>query len=114
LLQQSFTACIPFADSNTDTQATIYGLFSRTTGVRPVPEETFFWTFMVHGKITEADTLTIRLGATPSRLISAHLHHPPIFTLDALPATTLPLYPDLGQAPNMLTCIPSGVVAHSN
>jgi len=27
---------------------------------------------------------------------------------DALPATTLPLYPDLGHAPNMLACIPSG------
>ena len=31
--------------------------------------------FMVQGKITEADTPTIRLGATPSGLISAHLHH---------------------------------------
>jgi len=29
---------------------------------------------------------------------------------DALPATTLPLYPGLGQAPNMLACIRSGVV----
>ena len=26
-----------------------------------------------------ADTLTIRLGATPSGLTSAYLHHPPIF-----------------------------------
>jgi len=33
----------------------------------------------VQGKITEADTPTIRLGATPSILTSAHLHHPPIF-----------------------------------
>jgi len=31
----------------------------------------------------------------------------PIFTPDALPATTVPLYPGLGQAPNMLACIPS-------
>jgi len=33
---------------------------------------------MVQGKITEADTPTIRLGATPSRLISdpvTNLHH---------------------------------------
>jgi len=30
---------------------------------------------------------------------------------DALPATTLPLYPGLGQAPNMLACIPSGIVS---
>jgi len=36
----------------------------------------------VQGKInnlTEADTPTIQLGATPSGLTSAHLHHPPIF-----------------------------------
>jgi len=33
---------------------------------------------------------------------------PPILTPDALPATTLPLYPGFGQAPNMLACIPSG------
>jgi len=31
------------------------------------------------GRLTEADTQTIRLGATPSRLTSAHLHHPPHF-----------------------------------
>jgi len=34
----------------------------------------------VQGMITEADTPTIRMGATPSGLTSAHLHHPPIFT----------------------------------
>jgi len=28
------------------------------------------------GRLTEADTLTIRLGATPFRLTSAHLHYP--------------------------------------
>jgi len=35
-----------------------------------------------------------------------HLYHPTIFTPDALPGTTLPIYPGLGQAPNMLACIP--------
>ena len=35
---------------------------------------------------------------------------PPIFTPDALPAATLPIYPGLGQAPNMLACIPNGLV----
>jgi len=29
----------------------------------------------------------------------------PIFTPDALPAATLPLYRGLGRAPNMLACI---------
>jgi len=35
---------------------------------------------------------------------------PPHFTPDSLPVATLPLYPGLGQAPNMLACIPSGMV----
>jgi len=56
---------------------------------------------MVQGKITEADTPTLRLGAAPSGLSSAHLHHPPIFKPDALPAATLPLYPGMGQAPSI-------------
>jgi len=33
---------------------------------------------------------------------------PTTFMLDALPGTTLPIYPGLGQALNMLACIPSG------
>jgi len=65
---------------------------------------------MVQGKITEADTPTIRLGATPSVLISDPPPSSSIFTLDALPAATLPLYPGLGQAPNTLACIPSVLV----
>jgi len=55
-----------------------------TTVLRPffrdhlVPEENF-WTLWCKGRLTEADTLTIRMGATPSGLSSAHLHHPPYF-----------------------------------
>ena len=41
-----------------------------------VPEENF-WTLWCNGRLTEADTPTIRLGATPSGLTTAHLHHPP-------------------------------------
>jgi len=41
-----------------------------------VPEENF-WTLWCKGRLTEADTLTIRLGTTPSGLTSAHFHHPP-------------------------------------
>jgi len=65
---------------------------------------------MVQGEISEADTLTIQMGTTPSGLISDPHLSPPIFTLDALTAATLPIYPDLGQAPNMLACIHSGLV----
>jgi len=66
--------------------------------------------FMVQGKITETDTSTIRLGATPSGLISHAPPSSPIFTPDALLAANLPTYPGLGQAPNMLACIPSRLV----
>jgi len=45
----------------------------------PVPEENF-WTLWCKGRLTEADTPTIWLGATPSGLINAHLHHPLFFT----------------------------------
>jgi len=38
----------------------------------------------------------------------------PILTPDALPAATLPVYPGLGQTPNMLACIPSGLVLKIN
>jgi len=69
---------------------------------------------MVQGKITKADTPTIWLGATPSGLTSAYLHHLPIFTPDALSTATLPLHPGLGPAPNMLACVPSGVVICSS
>jgi len=42
----------------------------------PEPEENF-WTLWCKGRLTEAETPTIRLGATanPSALTSAHLHH---------------------------------------
>jgi len=52
----------------------------------PEPEENF-WTLWCKGRLTEADTSTIRTGATPSGLTSAHLHHLPIFYRpNALPA----------------------------
>jgi len=51
----------------------------------PVPEEKF-WTLWCKGRLTEADTQTIRLGATPSGLTSAHLHHPPIFLQAGCPS----------------------------
>jgi len=54
---------------------------------------------------------TIRMSATPSGLIGDPPPTSPlVFTLDALPAASLSLYPGLGQAPSMLVCIPSGMV----
>ena len=49
-----------------------------------VPEENF-WTLWCKRRLTEADTTTIRLGATPSRLTTAHLHHPPMFFTGRMP-----------------------------
>ena len=66
-----FTNKIP----TTETTTTILRHFFRDHPVEMVPEENF-WTSWCKGRLTEADTPTIRLGATPSRLTSAHLHHP--------------------------------------
>jgi len=48
----------------------------------PVPEENF-WTLWCKGRLTEANTPTIRLGAG---LISAHLHHAPNFLQAGCPS----------------------------
>ena len=52
---------------------------------KPVPEENF-WTLWCKGRLTQAETLTIRVGATPSGLTSAHLHHPHIFLWAGCPS----------------------------
>jgi len=81
------------------THTAILRPFYRDYPGEPVPEEIFFWTFMVQGKITEADTPTIRMGATPSGLINdLPPAPPPICTPDALAAASLPIYTGLGQA----------------
>jgi len=56
---------------------------------------------MVQGEISQADTPTIRLSATPSGLISNPPPPSPNFMPDALPAATLPIYPGMEQAPNI-------------
>jgi len=68
------TLCIHYRTTTT----TVLRPFFRDHPGEPVPEENF-WTlwcndFMVQSS-TEADTPTIQLGATPSGLTSAHLHH---------------------------------------
>jgi len=59
------------------THTAILRPFYRDYPGEPVPEEIFFWTFMVQWKITEADTPTIRMDATPSGLISDSPLAPP-------------------------------------
>jgi len=63
-----------------------YGPFSGTTRVSQC-QKNLPLDFTVQGRITDTNTSTIRLDATPSGLISTHLHHLPIFYRpDALPA----------------------------
>jgi len=57
------------------TTTTILRPFFQDHTDEPVPEDNF-WTLWCKGRLTEADTLTIRLGATPTGPTSAHLHHP--------------------------------------
>jgi len=63
--------------TTTATPRLFYGPFSGTT--RWADVEKNFWTSWCKARLTEADTPTIWLGATPSGLSSAHLHHPPCF-----------------------------------
>jgi len=63
---------------------TVLRPFFRDHPGEPVPEENF-WTIWCKERLTEADTPTIWLGATPSGLTSAHLHHPPIFFTGWMP-----------------------------
>ena len=67
------------------TTTTVLRPFFRNHPGEPVPEENF-WPLWFKGRLTEADTLTIRLGATPNGLTSAHLHHTPIFLQGGCPS----------------------------
>ena len=77
--------CTVLIALHTDTHTTVLRPFFRDHPCEPVPEENF-WTSWCKGRLTEADTLIIRLGANPSRLTSAHLHHPPYFLQAGCPS----------------------------
>jgi len=77
--------------THTHTQP-FYSLFRDHPG-EPVPEENF-WSLWCKGRLTEADTPTIRLGATPSGLPAPTSTRPTSFsqifpTIDSLPASGL-------------------------
>jgi len=79
------SGCIhPQGKKFTHTNTTVLRSFFWDNLGEPVPEENF-WTLWCKGRLTEADTPTIRLGATPSGLTSAHIHHPPIFFTGRMP-----------------------------
>jgi len=66
----------PHLTTNTTITTILWPFFKDHPG-EMLPEENF-WTLWRKGRLTEADTPTIRLGATPSGLTSAHLYHPSI------------------------------------
>jgi len=68
----------------TTTTTTILHPFFRDHPAKPVPEENF-WTLCCKGRLTEADTMIIRLGATLSGLTNAHFRHPHIFFTGRMP-----------------------------
>ena len=72
---------------NTHTHNRFTALFPGPPGWAGARRE-LLWTLRCKGRLTEADTPTIRLGAIPSGLTRDYLHHPRSFSyrLDALPA----------------------------
>jgi len=64
---------------------TVLQPFFRDHPGEPVPEENF-WTLWCKGRLTEANTPTIWLGATPSGITSVCLHHPPYFLQAGCPS----------------------------
>ena len=81
---------------NTYTHTAVLRPHLRDYPGEPAPE-IFFWTSWCKGRQHR------------------QMHQPPsspIFTLDAPPAATVPLYPSLGQASNMLAYTPIGVVGN--
>jgi len=76
----------PFARQEiyTHTHTTVLWPFLWDHPGEPVPEVNF-WTLWCKGSLTDADTLTIQPGATPSGVTSAHFHHPPIFFTGRMP-----------------------------
>ena len=71
-------------NTHTHTHTTILRPFFRDHPGEPAPEENL-WTLCCKERPTEADTLTIQLGASPSGPTSAHLHHLPIFFTGRMP-----------------------------
>ena len=89
--QPGFDHCSCINHTTACTNSRTYHQHNRFTALfpdhpgEPVPEENF-WTLWCKGRLTEADTPTIRLDATLSGLTSANLHHLPTFYRQLLPA----------------------------
>jgi len=99
---------ITWISSHTHNHFTARWTLSGTTRVSQYQKVHFaiFWIFWMKIKITHADAPTIWMDCHPIQTNwCPDLCHPHHFMQDALPYTTVPIYPGLGQ-----TCIPSGLV----
>jgi len=97
-----------WSDMHTHTHNCLTPFFQDYLG-ELVPEE-IFWTLWCKGRHQRPTHRQSRwVPLHPDKSVT-HLYCPPIFMPDALPATTLAIYPGLGQAPSMLACISSGYV----
>jgi len=92
-----------------------YGPLSGTTGWagtrRDIHSHTWnilweFLNFMKRGEDNRGKCTNNPTQRHPIQTIDAPTSSYPNFILNALPTATLPIYPGLGQAPNMLDCIP--------
>jgi len=103
--------CTPTTCQTTEHTQPFYGAFSRTTWVNQCQKKSSSGLCGAREDIrgrhadNPAGCHSIRTNQLPTSLIT-------IFMWDALRATTLPIYPGLGQTPNMLSCIPSGLSKH--
>jgi len=92
----SYYACSPAVHWPAPSATTTTVLW-RGSSAWPVPEDNF-WTLWCKRRLTEADTPTIRLGATLSGPTSAHLHYHPVFYRpDALPVAQPTVWKHWGQ-----------------
>jgi len=93
----------------------VYGSlnFVRDNPGEPVPKGTFchLLDFLEHNEDNTGTHTNNLDGLPPPRLIGAPVSAiPTIFMPDTFPGKTLPIYAGLGQAPNMLACIPGGFI----
>jgi len=104
-----FTVHVMHAHTHTHTYDRFMALFLGLPGWTGARRKLLL-DFMVQGVILEADNTNNPDGHHSIRTNQRPIPSCTIFTPDALPVATLPIYPGLRQAPNMRDCIPSGLV----
>jgi len=92
----------------THTHTNVYGLFSGTTRVSRCQKRNLLLEFYGASEDNRGRHTDHPVGRHSTRTNQPPTSNIAHFTPDALPAATFPLYPGLGQTPNMLACIANG------